>query len=55
MAGLANITSHPHYFDKVVPRDQSFSEDFAGIFHFRYNINFKTLIDFAFITLNKVK
>uniref|UniRef100_A0A646QE62 CalpainB n=1 Tax=Hemiscolopendra marginata TaxID=943146 RepID=A0A646QE62_9MYRI len=36
LAAVANLTLHPQIFHKVVPDDQSFGEDYAGIFHFRF-------------------
>nr|XP_026484142.1 calpain-A-like [Vanessa tameamea] len=35
MAAVANLTLHRNLFYQVVPNDQSFDEDYAGIFHFR--------------------
>ena len=34
---MANLTLNPKLFHQVVPDDQSFTENYAGIFHFRYN------------------
>lgn len=36
LAAVANLTLHPHLFFQIVPEDQSFEENYAGIFHFRY-------------------
>ena len=33
---MANLTLHDKLFAKVVPPDQSFENDYAGIFHFRF-------------------
>ncbi len=38
LAAIANLTLHKKLFEKVVPHDQSFTEDYAGIFHFRLAI-----------------
>ena len=35
LAAMANLTLHKKLFYKVVPIDQSFTEDYAGVFHFR--------------------
>ena len=35
-AAMANLTLHEKLFAKVVPPDQSFEKDYAGIFHFRF-------------------
>uniref|UniRef100_A0A4D5R9T0 Calpain B n=1 Tax=Scolopendra viridis TaxID=118503 RepID=A0A4D5R9T0_SCOVI len=36
LAAVANLTLYPQIFHKVVPDDQSFVDDYAGIFHFRF-------------------
>ncbi|KAM8904399.1 LOW QUALITY PROTEIN: calpain-12 [Spinachia spinachia] len=36
LAGLSCLTMHPTLFEKVVPPNQSLSESYAGIFHFRF-------------------
>lgn len=33
---MANLTLNNHLFHQVVPEDQSFTDNYAGIFHFRY-------------------
>ena len=47
-AAIANLTLHQKLFDQVVPVEgQSFSESYAGIFHFRqlrFSIEFKQLL-----------
>lgn len=36
LAAVANLTLNQALFHRVVPDDQSFVEDYAGIFHFRF-------------------
>jgi len=36
LAALANLTMNKRLLFNVVPKDQSFSEEYAGIFHFRF-------------------
>lgn len=36
LAATASLTQDSRMFFKVVPDDQSFEENYAGIFHFRY-------------------
>ncbi|XP_043281587.1 calpain-A isoform X3 [Venturia canescens] len=36
LAALANLTLHPNLFTNIVPEDQSFDDEYAGIFHFRF-------------------
>nr|CAG4643843.1 EOG090X03ST [Lepidurus arcticus] len=36
LAAVANLTMNPTVFRQVVPDDQSCSNDYAGIFHFRF-------------------
>ncbi|XP_016839300.1 calpain-A isoform X1 [Nasonia vitripennis] len=36
LAAVANLTLHPNLFFQIVPEDQSFEENYAGIFHFRF-------------------
>ena len=35
LAAMANLTLHTKLFENVVPLCQGFSENYAGIFHFR--------------------
>ena len=36
VAAVAGITCNKTLIHKVIPKDQSFTEDYAGIFHFRF-------------------
>ncbi|XP_028168957.1 calpain-B-like [Ostrinia nubilalis] len=36
LAAVANLTLHRKLFFQVVPDDQSFDEEYAGVFHFRF-------------------
>lgn len=36
MAAVANLTQIPNLFAQVVPADNSFEENYAGIFHFKF-------------------
>lgn len=36
LAAMANLTLNKRIFHQVVPEDQSFTDDYAGIFHFRF-------------------
>lgn len=40
---MASLTLNERLFHQVVPEDQSFTDNYAGIFHFRCGIHF--LID----------
>lgn len=35
LAAIANLTMRKKLFKMVVPHDQSFHSDYAGLFHFR--------------------
>ena len=35
LAAIANLTMHKKLFEEVVPHDQTFTDGYAGIFHFR--------------------
>lgn len=39
LAAVANLTMHHNLFFQIVPEDQSFEENYAGIFHFRFDWN----------------
>uniref|UniRef100_A0A1B0GLJ6 Calpain catalytic domain-containing protein n=1 Tax=Lutzomyia longipalpis TaxID=7200 RepID=A0A1B0GLJ6_LUTLO len=36
LAAAANLTQDPKLFFRVVPEDQNFTDDYVGIFHFRF-------------------
>lgn len=36
LAAAATLTQNPDMFTRVVPNDQSYGENYAGIFHFRF-------------------
>ncbi|XP_051175430.1 calpain-A isoform X2 [Leptopilina boulardi] len=36
LAAVANLAMLPHLFHQVVPEEQSFEENYAGIFHFKF-------------------
>ncbi|KAF7996863.1 hypothetical protein HCN44_002509 [Aphidius gifuensis] len=36
LAAVANLTMYQHLFFQVVPEDQDFDDNYAGIFHFRF-------------------
>lgn len=48
LAATANLTQESNLFFRVIPPEQSFEENYAGIFHFRFwqygNLNFKHFI-----------
>lgn len=35
LAGLVTLAQRPTFFHKVVPEDNSFLKDYAGVFHFK--------------------
>ncbi len=39
---MASLTLNERLFHQVVPEDQSFTDNYAGIFHFRCGIHFLT-------------
>ncbi len=41
IAGCVGIMQSPACFAKVVPQNQSFTQSYAGIFHFRYVFYFR--------------
>ena len=36
LAAIANLTMNKKLFEKVVPSEQNFQEDYSGVFHFRF-------------------
>ncbi|NXT21107.1 CAN13 protein, partial [Syrrhaptes paradoxus] len=36
LAALGSLTLQKHFLENVLPKDQGFQEDYAGIFHFRF-------------------
>jgi len=47
LAAVANLTMHPNLFFQVLPEDQSFEENYAGIFHFRFDWNASSFVNNA--------
>lgn len=39
LAAIATLTNVKHLFYRIVPRDQNFTDKYAGIFHFRLSVN----------------
>lgn len=48
LAAVANLAMNPNLFTQVVPEDQSFEENYAGIFHFRLNRSLTALLQRVF-------
>ncbi|XP_006002666.1 calpain-14-like [Latimeria chalumnae] len=36
LAALGSLTCHDHHLEWILPKNQGFSKDYAGIFHFRF-------------------
>ena len=48
LAAMASLTLNERLFHQVVPEDQGFTDNYAGIFHFRCEIQFLIDNDFCF-------
>jgi len=35
LAAVGSLTLQKHFLENVLPKDQGFQDDYAGIFHFR--------------------
>lgn len=35
LAALGSLTLRKHFLENILPKDQGFQDDYAGIFHFR--------------------